>query len=86
MTEAASFDLIPTATMTKVLLQRSDDNESSPPFNENFEELGYDSINFFDTLSDMFYYELFFGSLTVVACTTKLLYDKVNRKAKGPFS
>lgn len=86
MTEAASFDLIPTDALTNILLQRNEDESSQEAFNENFEELGYDSVNFFDALSDMFYYELIFGSLTIFVCITKVIHDRVNRKTKAPLS
>lgn len=35
------------------------------PYNDNFLEMGYESVNFLDTLSDMFYYELIFISFTI---------------------
>ncbi len=57
--------MIPTSDLTALILQRGDNTDPSYdqeyPYNDNFEVMGYSSVNFIDTLAPMFYYQ--FGSL-----------------------
>lgn len=80
MAAAAQFDLVPSAVLTSTLLKRDSSNEEDGssydqerPFNDNFNEMGYQSVNFIDTLSPMFYYEFFFCFSTVLVIVVKSL-------------
>lgn len=76
MAEAANFDFLPSGTFNDILLRRNPDNDSDypeGPFNERFSDMGYDSSNFLDTLSDMFYYEVFILVSTLLVVVGKAL-------------
>jgi hypothetical protein len=80
MAEAATFDFIPSGEMTAYILNEGGEEEGEGaeaiPYNENFEEMGYQSAGFMDTMGDMIYYEMMFIGATGIVLAVKALSAK----------